>query len=280
MSDRKVALVTGASNGIGKGIALELADQGYDIAFTYHNNEDGAKAVKARIDEKGVSCRYYQVSLEDLSAPAPMVDQVYADFGRIDAIVCNAARDTRYSIVAVRPEEIAAATAQLYSAQMLLAGAAARHMLKDGVHGSILFISSIHGQMPTTSDFLYGGMKAAIERSCKSLSLELSPYRIRVNCIAPGAINVRDWDDTKLKYPYSEMVPLGRRGTIEDIACAAAFLLSDRASYITGETLRVDGGFALPGLPEGWAQAYPVDMNFVKRGYERMIKNEEEKGNV
>lgn len=107
-------------------------------------------------------------------------------------------------------------------------------MVKSGIHGGILFITSIHGQMITTNDFLYGGMKAAIERSCKSLALELSPYRIRVNCIAPGAINVRHQDDAQRKYPYFTMVPLGRWGVEADIGRAAAFLLSDEADYITG----------------------------------------------
>jgi NAD(P)-dependent dehydrogenase (short-subunit alcohol dehydrogenase family) len=170
-------------------------------------------------------------------------------------------------------------TSQLYSAQMLLAGAAARHMVKSGIHGGILFITSIHGQMITTNDFLYGGMKAAIERSCKSLALELSPYRIRVNCIAPGAINVRHQDDAQRKYPYFTMVPLGRWGVEADIGRAAAFLLSDEADYITGETLRVDGGFALPGVPEGWAEPHPVDTRFVQAAYEQMLKNEEETDN-
>ncbi|MBO4884452.1 MAG: SDR family oxidoreductase [Clostridia bacterium] len=277
MSGKKTALVTGASSGIGMGIALELAERGYDIAFSYRNNEEGARAVKAKIEAMGAACRCYQVRMEDGNAPAALVDQAHADFGRIDAMVCNAAKDRRFSILNATAEDFAFMTAQLYSGQMLCAGAAARHMIKDGIQGCILFISSVHGQMPTSSDFCYGGMKAAVERSCESLSLELSPYRIRVNCIAPGAINVRHRDDTQLNYPYAEMVPLGRWGVEEDIAHAAAFLLSDQAFYITGVTLRVDGGFALPGMPEGWAQAYPVDKGFVQRAYDQMMKEEEEK---
>ena len=195
MGNRKVALVTGGSSGIGMGIALELAGKGYDIAFTYRNNAEGPRA-----------------AVEDLESCAALVDRVHADFGRIDAMVCNAASDRRFSILTAKPENYLYMTSQLYSAQMLLAGAAARHMVKSGIHGGILFITSIHGQMITTNDFLYGGMKAAIERSCKSLALELSPYRIRVNCIAPGAINVRHQDDAQRKYPYFTMVPLGRGG--------------------------------------------------------------------
>ena len=280
MPEKKVALVTGASSGIGMGIALELADKGYDIAFSYRNNEEGARSVKAQIEEKGAACRMYRVNMEDGHAVVALVDGAHADFGRIDAVVCNAARDRRFSILNATPEDLSYMTAQLYSGQMLCAGAAARHMIKDGIQGGIVFITSIHGHMPTTTDFCYGGMKAAIERSCKSLALELSPYRIRANCVAPGAINVRHRDDSQLKYPYAEMVPLGRWGVEADIAHAAAFLLSDEAFYITGETLRVDGGFALPGLPEGWAQAYPVDTGFVKRSYDEMMNDEGGKSHV
>ncbi|HIS93727.1 MAG TPA: SDR family oxidoreductase [Candidatus Alectryocaccomicrobium excrementavium] len=279
MAGRKIALVTGGSSGIGMGIALELAGKGYDIAFTYRKNAGGASAVQAQIEALGAQCCAYQISLEALEGCAALVDRVRADFGRIDAMVCNAASDRRMSILTATPEDLISGASQLYAAQMLLAGAAARHMVKDGVHGAILFITSVHGQMPTTNDFLYGGMKAAIERSCQSLALELSPYRIRVNCIAPGAINVRHLDDAQRKYPYSTMVPLGRWGVEADIGHAAAFLLSDAADYITGETLRVDGGFALPGVPEGWAEPHPVDQNFVRNAYEQMLKREEETDN-
>ncbi len=271
MTEKKTALITGASRGIGRGIALELASEGYDIALSYREYEEGAREVKQLINEKGVSCRYYEASMEDLNDPARLVDQVHEDFGRIDVIVCNAAKDRRFSILVATPEDMNFMTSTLYSAQMLCAGAAARHMVRDRIPGSIIFITSVHGQMINTNDFVYGGMKAAIERSCRSLALELAPYHIRVNCIAPGAINVRNVDDEKLKYPYRDIVPLGRRGTAEDIAKAAAFLSSDRADYITGETLRIDGGLALPSVPEGWAQAYPLDKGFIERSYEEMI---------
>lgn len=276
MENRKVALVTGASRGIGKGVAFALAAKGYDVAFTYREYEEGAADTVERIEESGVRCRKYRVCMEDLDHVANTVDKAHEDFGRIDVIVCNAAKDRRFSILNATPEDLRFMTAQLFSAQMLCAGAAARHMIKDGIKGNVIFITSVHGQMVNTSDFAYGGMKAAVERSCKSLALELSPYGIRVNCIAPGAINVRDVDDTQLKYPYSGIVPLGRRGVVEDIASAAVFLASEDAGYITGETLRVDGGLALPAIPEGWAQAYPVDQGFIQRSYEEMLKNKGE----
>lgn len=277
---KRVALITGASRGIGKGIALELARQGYNIAISYKSNADMANDVRAQIERLGARCLAYQADMEDACAPERLVNAAISDFGRIDALVCNAARDARVSVMNISPETILPIMTQLYASQMLTASAAAKRMAEDGIAGCILFITSIHGQMATTDDFLYGGMKAAIERSCKSLALELSPYRIRVNCIAPGAINVRNEDDSRRKYPYADMVPLGRRGGEEDIALAAEFLLSDRAAYITGVTLAVDGGFALPGIPEGWAQAHPVNLEFVKRSYASMLKEREEHKNV
>lgn len=275
MDSRKVVLVTGASHGIGMRIALTMAEHGWDVAFSYRNNEEGAAKVKKQIEERGASVRYYRAEMGDPDSPAALVDQAHADFGRLDAIVCNAAKDRRFSILNATAEDINFMTSTLYTGQMLCAGAAARWMVRDGIAGSILFITSVHGQMVTTTDFCYGGMKAALERSAKSLALELSPYRIRVNCIAPGAINIFHVDDTTRKYPYAGMVPLGRQGTEEDIAEAALFLLGDGASYITGETLRIDGGFALPGVPEGWAQAYPVETGFVRNSYEKMMEREE-----
>ncbi len=280
MEQKKVVLITGGSRGIGQGIALELAREGYDVAFSYHENLEGAEQTRKEVEALGAACRIYQASMENLEEAVGLVDTVRDDFGRLDAIVCNAARDRRFSILNVTAEQIEFMARQLYCAQMLCAGAAARHMVRDGIHGSIVFITSIHGQMSNTDDFLYGGMKAAIERSCRSLALELSPYRIRVNCVAPGAINVRNTDDTTLKYPYSGIVPHGRRGVPEDIAYAVGFLISEHADYITGETLRVDGGMALPGQPEGWAQAHPVNTVFVERNYQEMMKNEEEEKNV
>ena len=277
--DRKVVLVTGASHGIGMGIALTMAEHGWDVALSYRTNEEGARTVKQRIEDFGAAARFYQAEMGDPDSPAALVDRAHADFGRLDAIVCNAARDRRFSILNATARDLNGMAAQLYTGQMLCAGAAARWMIRDGIRGSILFITSVHGQMATTTDFCYGGMKAAVERSAKSLALELSPYRIRVNCIAPGAINVHHGDDTKRKYPYSGMVPLGRHGEEADIAEAALFLLGDGASYITGETLRIDGGFALPGVPEGWAQAYPVETGFVENSY-RIMMEREEKDNV
>ena len=273
--DRTI-FITGASRGIGRGTALYLAKKGWNVAFTWQSREAEAMETQAEIRALGVKCECRQMNVTDLESIPALYKDVLDTMGPIHAVLCNAARDRRISILNITPDDLRDASACLYEGQMMVAAEAAKAMVRGGIAGSIVFTSSIHGQMPSTTDFLYGGMKAALERSVKSLALELSPYRIRVNCVAPGAINVRGTDDTTLKYPYAGMVPLGRRGEPEDIASAVGFLVSDEAGYITGQTITVDGGFALPGLPEGWAQAYPVHTDFVQKAYQKMMNEEDE----
>ena len=132
-------------------------------------------------------------------------------------------------------------------------------MVNDKTEGSIIMITSVRGQLPHPDDFYYGGLKAAMDRACKSMALDLSAYNIRVNCIAPGAIWRPDKDG---KYPDTpflrESIPLHRSGYVRDIGEAAAFLAGDKSAYITGTTLLVDGGLSLPGLLEQY-DAIPWD---------------------
>ena len=209
MEHGRTALVTGASRGIGQGIALELAGAGYDLAISYRNYEEGALAVKHRAEALGRRCEIYQADFVDTAAPEKLLRAVEADFGAIDAAVMNGAYDNRRSILTATADWMETMAHQLYISQMLIAGAAARLMVRTKTRGALLFITSIHGRQANTNDFFYGGMKAAIERSCQSLAIELAPYGVRANCIAPGAINVRGADDTKLKYPYANLIPAG-----------------------------------------------------------------------
>ena len=156
MENKKVVLVTGASHGIGMGIALAMAEHGWDVAFSYRNNEEGAVNVKKQLEDRGAAARFYKAEMRDPDSPTALVNQAHADFGRLDAIVCNAAKDNRISILNATAEEINRMAAELYTGQMLCAGAAARWMIRDSIAGSILFITSIHGQMACTSDFCYG----------------------------------------------------------------------------------------------------------------------------
>jgi len=247
----KCAMVTGGSRHIGRGIAVVLAEYGYDIAITYATSPDGAKETQRQIEALGRRCFIYEAHLENPDAPEKAVNQARKDLGRLDVMVCNAGKDTRNSVLTVTAEDLDYLYANNIRNYFLCVGAAARHMVNDKTEGSIIMITSVRGQLPHPDDFYYGGLKAAMDRACKSMALDLSPYNIRVNCVAPGAVWKTDKDGNYPDSPFlRESIPLHRTGYVRDIGEAAAFLAGERSAYITGTTLLVDGGLSLPGLWE------------------------------
>ena len=243
------AFVTGGSRNIGQGIAITLAKHGYDVAITYATRKEGALETKSQIESIGRRCFIYEAHLENPEVPESVINQAYKDMGRLDVLVANAGREIRGSVLTFTPEDYDFLYANTLRNYMLCAGAAARLMVRDNIPGSIIMITSVRANLAHPEDFYYGGMKAAMERACKSMALDLSEFGIRVNCVAPGAI----WppDNEKQSSPFvRESIPLHRTGTPEDCGEAVAFLAGERGSYITGTTLLVDGGLALPGLLE------------------------------
>lgn len=248
----KTALVTGGSHNIGQGIAIVLAEKGYDVAITYNKRMEGALETKRQIEALGRKCFVYQASLNEVDVPEKTVNQAHKDLGHLDLMVCNAGRDSRVSILTVTEADLRFLYESNYRNYILCASAAARHMVKDGIAGSIIFITSTRAEQAYPDDFIYGGFKAAIKRACESLALELSAYNIRVNCVAPGATWPADSGRNPNEIPFiRDSIPLHRSGTARDNGEAVAYLASDAASYITGVSLRVDGGLILPGLLEG-----------------------------
>lgn len=279
----KKALVSGGSSGIGQGIAIALAAGGWEVAVTWNRNAEGALQTKRTIEEKGGVCHIVEAHLERPEAPEKMVRDACRLLGGLDAYVCNAGRDARSSILTATREQIQNILDTNFLGYMLSAGEAARHMVRHGVSGSIVFITSTRAISPHPDDFLYGGIKAAVERACKSLALDLSPYGIRVNCIAPGATLVRPWQQHDVKpgelvngqpwYPIEDLIPLHRMGVPADVAAAAVYLCGEQSSYITGVSLPIDGGLSLPGMPEwfapcewtapGWTHRHRAEMDRV-----------------
>ena len=243
-------MVTGAGRHIGQGIAIVLAEHGYDIAVTYATSEEGALETKKQVESLGRRCFILQAHLETPDGPNLAVKQAREHLGRLDVMVCNAGRDKRSSVLTTTADEYDFLYVNNLRNYMLCAGAAARHMVKDGVEGNIIMITSTRAISPHPDDFYYGALKAAMERACKSMALDLSAHNIRVNCVAPGAT----WRPRDGKLPDTpflrESVPMHRTGTVRDVGEAVAFLAGDKASYITGTSLTVDGGLALPGLLE------------------------------
>ena len=275
----KTAVVTGGSHNIGQGIAIVLAEHGYDVAITYNHRREGAEETQKEVEKLGRRCFIYQASLEHAEVPQKVMDQAYRDLGRIDLLVCNAGNGGfRGSVLSVTPEEVNQVYEVNFRNYILCAGAAARYMVADGIPGNIIFVTSSRWEMAYPDDYLYGGFKACVERASRSMALDLSSYNIRVNCIAPGAT----WNPPpELQYrvnsPFvKESIPLHRVGSPRDNGEAVAFLASDQASYITGITIRVDGGLILPGMLEGTDKIPWVREEWKQKMYDQameMMKN-------
>lgn len=247
---QKTALVTGGSSGIGQGIAIVLAEHGYDVAITYGSNPDGAEATLQEIRQRGQKGYAIEAHMEQPDAAPKAVKRAIQDLGHLDALINNAGRTVHHSVMSITNEEMDYLVNLNFKAYILGAGAAARHMVRQGIKGNILFITSTRGSRAYAEDLLYGGLKAGINRACESMALDLAPYGIRVNCIAPGATEVRNPDNITGN-PFADAIPLGRKGTPRENGELAAFLISDKCTYITGQTIRVDGGLTLPGMMEG-----------------------------
>ncbi|OWR26500.1 short-chain dehydrogenase [Saccharibacillus sp. O23] len=260
-----VALVTGGAKGIGRGICHVLAQKGYRIALTYHSDSEDMEDVTRELKHiYGADPFAMRSDLTQPGEPRKVVDAVLEHYGRIDLVVNNAGQSTMNPLTELEEDEISWMVTLDYTAPILLSKYAARAMIERGIRGSIHFITSSRGERAYPGDSIYGGMKAALIRSCASLALEWAPHGIRTNCVAPGA-TVNDLEQDARTEPLGRKIPLGRLGTPSDIGEAIAWLASDKASYITGINLRIDGGLILPGMPEdtseeagyGWGTVYP-----------------------
>ena len=281
MSVRKKAIVTGGSRGIGRGIVRKLAMQGYDVAFSYHSSKGRAEAeaLKKEIErERHCACYVYEAHLEEKGVAEEFVRTAYKDLGGLDVLINNAGQSLVHSIFEMDPETIDFIINLDFRAYLMAAREAGRIMAENKTKGNIIMISSCRGIRAFPYDEVYGGVKAGLIRSTQTFALDLAPYGIRVNCVAPGPIRVRTSEEMRAEGVDEreiedldnlwKQLPLERMGTPEDVANAVAFLISDEASYITGTTLIVDGGAALPGIPENRPKSDEVSKvwcNFKKR---------------
>lgn len=256
----KKAIVTGASRGIGKGIAMCLAAEGYDLAISYASKKEEAEKVAEQIRETyHTRCLIYQAALQEKGAGKTLFDRAVADLGGLDLLVNNAGLTIFESLQEIKEETLDLLINLDFKNYILMMREAANYMIASGTKGNIINITSSRGEQSYPEDGLYGGLKAGLNRAICSFALDVSQYGIRINNVAPGAIRIRTreelieggnvamadfWDE------LGNRIALGRSGLPEDIGHAVAFLASDKASYITGTTLRVDGGLILPGMPE------------------------------
>jgi NAD(P)-dependent dehydrogenase (short-subunit alcohol dehydrogenase family) len=255
----KKAIVTGASRGIGRGIALKLAARGYDVAFSYATKVEEARKTAEVIEKEGQKAYYFEAQLQEKGAGVKLFNQAGEKLDGLNLMVNNAGITRFESLLDLTEDQLDFLINLDFKNYLIMGREAARYMAHRGTRGSIINITSSRGERGYPGDGVYGGMKAGLNRAIQSFALDLAPYGIRINNVAPGAIRVRSSEEIAKDRPNLETnfwdelgkdIPLERSGLPEDIGGAVAFLASDEASYITGVTLRVDGGLILAGMPE------------------------------
>jgi NAD(P)-dependent dehydrogenase (short-subunit alcohol dehydrogenase family) len=239
----RTALVTGGGRGIGREIALELARGGADVAINYYVEPDLAQATAADLAAAGVRSAALPGDVGNAGDVSRMMDEVVARFGRLDILVNNAGVQTWTPFLDVTEDEWDLVIRTNLKGCFLCTQAAARHMRGHG--GAIVNIGSGCNKVPFPGLVAYTASKGGIEMLTKVAAVELAAHHIRVNCVAPGAIEIertrREMDD--YAGAWGAVTPLGRVGLPEDVARAVRFLASDDSGFITGQTLWVDGGF-------------------------------------
>jgi 3-oxoacyl-[acyl-carrier protein] reductase len=239
----KTALITGGSRGIGKGIAMEFAKQGANIAFTFNASVEAANALEKELESFGVKAKGYQSNAADFDAAQELAKNVLDEFGSIDILINNAGITKDNLLMRISEDDFDKVIEVNLKSVFNLTKAVIRPMMKQRA-GSIINMSSVVGLKGNAGQANYAASKAGILGFTKSVALELGSRNIRCNAIAPGFIETEMTDklDPKTVDEWRKGVPLKRGGTPEDIANACVFLASDMSSYITGQTLSVDGG--------------------------------------
>src|SRR5437762_1300340 len=242
----KVAIITGASRGIGEGIAIKFAEEGANVAFTYNSNSSAekAKALEEKLRVMDVKAKAYQSNAADFAQCESFVNNVLKEFGAVDICVNNAGISKDNLLLRMTPEQWDEVMQVNLKSVFNMTRQVIRPMMK-AKSGSIINMSSIIGEMGNAGQTSYAASKAGIIGFTKSVAKELGSRNIRCNAIAPGFVEtdmtsyLKEGDAAE---KYKAAIPLARFATIEDIANTALFLASDMGSYITGQTISVCGG--------------------------------------
>ena len=239
----KSTLVTGASRGIGRSIALQLAEEGYNVAVNYAGNKDKAEAVVAEIKDKGVEAFAIQADVANPDEVKDMIQEVVKQFGSLDVLVNNAGITRDNLLMRMKEQEWDDVINTNLKGVFNCIQKATRQMMKQR-SGAIINLSSVVGAVGNPGQANYVATKAGVIGLTKTAARELASRNITVNAVAPGFI-VSDMTDAlndDLKDQMKSQIPLGRFGEDTDIANTVAFLASDKAKYITGQTIHVNGG--------------------------------------
>jgi len=247
MSTPRVALVTGSTSGIGIAITQRLASAGFSVLVTGRSENRGARVVS----DLGGAAHFVRCDLLESDAPEYLVEQTVSHFGRLDVLVNNAAIDHTKSLLDVTADEIATTFAHNTFAPMNLLIAAARVMKSQGEGGSIINITSRLASIGVPTMGIYSASKGAMLAFTRASAIDLAPFNIRVNAVAPGMTRTPLYDEWMASLDNPEQkaadvasaIPLGRIAEPQDVAAVVAFLASPEASYLTGTSIPVEGGY-------------------------------------
>ncbi|HEA29620.1 MAG TPA: 3-oxoacyl-[acyl-carrier-protein] reductase [Leeuwenhoekiella sp.] len=239
----KNVIITGASRGIGRGIAIAFANQGANIAFTYSSSAGPAEELEKELKDKGIKANAYQSDAASFTACQDLVKTILEDFEQIDVLINNAGITKDNLLMRMSEDDFDKVIEVNLKSIFNMTKAVQRTMLKQR-KGSIINMSSVVGIKGNAGQANYAASKAGIIGFSKSMALELGSRNIRTNVVAPGFIETEMTEklDEKTIAGWRDAIPLKRGGTPEDIANACIFLASDMSAYITGQVLQVDGG--------------------------------------
>ena len=241
--ENKTAIITGATRGIGRGIAVEFANQGANVAFTYSYSVDAAKALEDELNALGIKAKGYQSNAAEFDTAQELAKEILKEFDSIDILVNNAGITKDNLLMRISEDDFDKVIDVNLKSVFNMTKAVQRTFLKQR-HGALIHMSSVVGVKGNAGQSNYAASKAGIIGFSKSVALELGSRNIRSNVIAPGFIETEMTAklSEEVVQGWREGIPLKRGGQAEDVANACVFLASDLSSYITGQVLHVDGG--------------------------------------
>tara|TARA_A200000113_G_scaffold221312_2_gene232968 strand:+ start:60 stop:809 length:750 start_codon:yes stop_codon:yes gene_type:complete len=241
--ENKTAIITGATRGIGRGIAQTFARNGCNVAFTFSSSVEAAQSLQMELSDLGVKAKSYQSNAADFEEAQALVDKVLKEFGSVDVLINNAGITKDNLLMRISEEDFDQVIEVNLKSVFNMTKAIQRTFLKQR-SGSLIHMSSVVGIKGNAGQSNYAASKAGIIGFSKAIALELGSRNIRSNVIAPGFIETEMTEklSEEIVQKWREGIPLKRGGAPEDVANACVFLASDLSNYITGQVLQVDGG--------------------------------------
>ena len=239
----KVILVTGASRGIGRAIAIELASKGAAIAINYSKDDEGAKATLENVIKNGGYGKLFKKDISNYNNCRELIDEVIGTFGKLDVLVNNAGISKFGLLMDMSLEEINELVNTNLMGAIYLSKLAINNMMRNG--GNIINISSVWGEVGASCEVIYSATKGGLNLFTKALAKEVASFNIRVNSVAPGVINteMNNVLDSEDKEVLKNEIPMMRFGEAHEVARVVSFLCEDKCKYLTGQIIRIDGGF-------------------------------------